>query len=641
MIRSIGVTLFLIVLFIGAKSQDIFLGDTTFVVDEKKAFLNTRSFVESGAYNETDFVYQRMEWEIDPAVRYISGKVTSHFKSKVTELDTLYMDLHQNLQVDSIVYHNSSIAFIHSVNKLIILLSEMNSGTIDSVSIYYRGVPPSSGFGSFEANTHGPGNTPVLWTLSEPYGAMEWWPCKQSLADKIDSMDIIVSTPEIYRTASNGVVISDEVENGRRVMHWKHRYPIATYLVAIAVTNYATYSDTLYLNDGRSIDILNYVYPEQLEDTKTKTGISTEIMQLYNELIGEYPFANEKYGHAQFGWGGGMEHQTMSFMGAFTFRLIAHEMAHQWFGDYITLGTWQDIWLNEGFATYLNALAIERLRPEEWPSWKKSTVEQITNSTAGSVFVDDTASVSRIFNYRLSYLKGSYLLHMLRWVIGDDAFYAGLQNYFNDPEVANGFATNDQLVAHMEQAGDTTLQAFFEDWYYGEGYPIYTLTYWLKENNKVEIQMSQTTSHTSVEFFEMPVPVRFYNSDRTKSADFTLNNTSNNQVFTLDPGFEVAKIELDPDYWLISRLSQIVKVPEVSQKQRLNIYPNPSIGLLNLSMPDNDQLIKSSIYSMDGELLKVFNGSNNMLNISNLSSGTYLLKVETRKNIFREKLIKY
>ena len=638
--RSFFISVFFVLIALLSSSQDIFLENNDLVQKEKKAFISKHSFSENTTYKNTDFIYQRMEWEVDPAVRYISGKVTSYFKGNTENLDSIQIDLHQNLEIDSILSGTQELQFSHTNNKLSIFFPvSVQPGEIDSFSVFYHGIPTNSGFGSFETNVHGENETPVLWTLSEPYGAMEWWPCKQSLLDKIDSIDVIVTTPSAYKTASNGKLVSNEITGNKRTMHWKHRHPIATYLVAIAVTNYAEYSDTLRLDNNRVIDILNYVYPETLDNAKSETAATVEIMALYNELVGEYPFANEKYGHAQFGWGGGMEHQTMSFMGSFNFRLIAHELAHQWFGDYITLGSWQDIWLNEGFATYMNALAYEHLRPEEWPVWKRNTVESITSSADGSVFVTDTTSVSRIFSGRLSYSKGAYLLHMLRWVLGDDAFFSGIRSYFNDPEIANGFASTAQLIHHFEIAGDTTLQEFFDDWYYGEGYPTYLLKYWHQQDNQIKVELSQTTSHSSVDFFEMPVPVRLYNADRTQSADFRLNHIQKEQIFTLNPGFMVAEIELDPDYWLLRKTAQIVAVSD-QDLGTITIYPNPAQNEVYIALPAGTTILSTKIFSLEGECVKQFPGQQTTLNISGLSSGIYTIQLETGKGIFVDKIVK-
>ena len=121
------------------------------------------------------------------------------------------------------------------------LIESENFVLYDFFTVYYHGEPGNTGFGSFSQAKHG--DVPIIWTLSEPYGALDWWPCKQSLTDKIDSINIIVTSPEPYRTASNGVLVSEIISNGKRTMHWKHRYPIVTYLVAVAVTNYTDYSD--------------------------------------------------------------------------------------------------------------------------------------------------------------------------------------------------------------------------------------------------------------------------------------------------------------------------------------------------------------------------------------------------------------
>ncbi len=607
--------------------------------EEKSHFIKKSAFVESQNYALTDFVYQKMEWEINPDVLYIKGVVTTWFKSKTQNLNEIEFDLYSSMIVDSVVYNNQELTFSHIQDKIIITLPEsLNEGQLDSVSVYYQGIPNNSGFDAFSKTVHN--NVPNIWTLSEPYGAMEWWPCKQSLVDKIDSIDIIVTCPEEFKTASIGVLVSETVSNEFRTMHWKHHFPIATYLVAISVTNYVSYSDFLELDDGRNIEILNYVYPEYLTKAKEKSPRTVEIMALFNELIGEYPFASEKYGHAQFGWGGGMEHQTMSFMGHLDFGLVAHELAHQWFGDYITLGSWQDIWLNEGFATYLTGLSYEHIETDWWEVWKKSNVNRIVSQPGGSVFVTDTTDIGTIFSGRLSYSKGAYILHMLRWILGDDDFYAGVQNYFNDPEIANGFARTNQLVKHMEIAGDTTLTEFFDDWFYSEGFPVYSAIFSPTETNELKIVLSQTTSHQSVSFFEIPVPVRVYNSSRTDSADFRLVHTINNQEFIVNPVFKVAELKIDPDYWLVSKTHEIVSVPTIPALNKILVYPNPFSETISLFIPTDQQVISTKLFSSDGALLMEFIGDKTTFNWSGFSAGIYIIQIKTSKEIFEQKVVK-
>jgi aminopeptidase N len=624
---------------IRAQQSGAFFSEKEALQEGNRFFLKS-NFKENNDYNLYDLIYQRMEWSINPGVRYIKGKVTSCFVSQTDSLSKIDFNLHDSLTVDSVIHRAQQIDFTQNANILSIQFNQsLNNQEIDSISVYYEGEPGNSGYGSFVQSEHD--GVPIIWTLSEPYGALDWWPCKQSLADKIDSIDILVTTPEAYRTASNGVLICDSVSHGKRTMHWKHRFPIATYLVAIAATNYVTYSDFLILPDKRKIEILNYVFPENLEDAKEKTPVTADIMQLYNDIIGEYPFASEKYGHAQFGWGGGMEHQTMSFMGNFNFELVAHELAHQWFGDFITPASWQDIWLNEGFATYLTGLTYENLLDGVWwPQWKKVNTELITNSPSGSVFVDDTTNVSSIFSSRLSYSKGAYLLHMLRWILGDTNFFDGLRSYFNDPTVANGFATTQQFVQHMENAGDTTLNEFFTDWFFGEGFPLYSASYSQENSELFHIRLSQTTSDPSVEFFEMPVPVRVYNFDKTDSSDFRLINTINNQEFTVNPGFQVAELKIDPDKWLVSKTAEILKTPHIKISEEFRVFPNPFENRLNVLLPTGYKNSNTSIFITEGKLLKTFSSDQTLFDVSKLRKGMYIIRVETMESTFAKVVIK-
>jgi aminopeptidase N len=187
-------------------------------------------------------------------------------------------------------------------------------------------------------------------------------------------------------------------------------------------------------------------------------------MNLYADLFEPYPYADEKYGHAEFGWGGGMEHTTVSFMGGLGRGLIAHELGHQWFGDKVTCGSWQDVWLNEGFATYLAGMVIENLDGEaDFRSWKQDQISSVTYYPDGSVYIpaQDTTSVNRIFSSRLSYNKGSMVLHMLRKKLGDAVFFQGLREYLDDPNLAYGYAKTPDLMQHLESASGEDLTEFF------------------------------------------------------------------------------------------------------------------------------------------------------------------------------------
>ncbi len=580
-----------------------------------------------------DVVYHRFEWEIDPAVRYIQGTVTTHFVSQMEGLNTVSFDLHADLDVEEIWYHGSPLtSYFHSPDhKLDIELpAPLAENILDSIHIRYAGVPPGNGLGSFTQRTHGPDEIPIIWTLSEPYGQRDWWPGKQDLIDKIDSIDVIVTSPQEYRTASNGVLISDEVVGDNRIMHWKHRYPITGYLVAIAVTNYLTFSQQASLPDGTSLEILNYVFPESLPQFQQNAGKVIAVMELYNELFGTYPFAEEKYGHAQFLFPGGMEHQTMSFMFNLSDLLVSHELAHQWFGDMVTCGSWQDIWLNEGFATYLEGLIYENgLGGKTFDIWLQEKIDQIVQQPGGSVWVNDTTDVGRIFSGRLSYSKGSMLLHMLRWKLGDDAFFLALRNYLNDPELTHGFARTEDLQRHLEEAGGQDLDEFFADWFFGEGYPSYTVQ-WSKNGSRVRMEVSQRTSHPSVDFFEMPLPIQL--ADQEKDTILVLDLTASGQEFEFELGFEPDSLYIDPDRWILSAGNQVTFTTPVTDPGvpvvNLRLFPNPAGERLYIDTDTEDsRFLSLGLFTIDGKQLRRM-PFRREINVDDLSPGTYILHLK-------------
>ncbi len=588
-----------------------------------------------------DIKYHRLEWEVDPAVYYIKGRVTTYFVPDEDNFSVVNFDLASSYSNVEALFHGKPVlAEVHSGNNLQIKLgTSLEKGKLDSITVIYEGAPPVEQFRSFVADTHNA--TPQIWTLSEPYGAKDWWPCKQDLNDKIDSIDVFVTTPSKYKAASNGLLKSEVANGSKMTYHWKHRYPIPAYLIAIGVTNYTVYSDFVSLEDGGSVEVLNYVYPESLEDAQARTGFTGASMESFNELFITYPFKEEKYGHAMFGFGGGMEHQTMSFMGGFSDLLQSHELAHQWFGDYITCGSWEDIWLNEGFATYLEGLTKQYLYETQdlWEAWKQNNINSIVSQPGGSVWVNDTTSVGRIFDSRLSYKKGAMLLHMLRWTLGDDVFFEGVRNYLNDPDLKYGYAKTADLIHHLEVTSGKSLQEFFNDWFYGEGYPIYQLEWWNTENG-VLVKLNQQTSHESVDFYEMDVPIQI----KGVIGDTTvrLSHTYTGQEYNITLDFEANEIVFDPEKWLVA-LNEITYLGLSSPDEKevhYEVFPNP---VENEVFIKGDGMIQEvELFDVNGKLIKSekVNANHYKLSTSVLTSGTYFLTIHDFSKVIRKKIVK-
>lgn len=626
-------------------SQKISFQDNTDLIAKTESLrFNQQGFHRTTrAGTNIDVIYTRFCWDVDPAVRFVKGNLSKHFKALV-DVSSIIFELNNNMVIDSIIFRGNEVtwAYISDFEFSVELAATVVQNEIDSLKIYYQGTPVTeSGFGSFETAEHE--GVPVMWTLSEPYGAKDWWPGKNDLHDKIDSIDVMIRTPSQYRAVSHGMLQSEIPDGNHTVYHFKHRYPIVSYLVAFAVTNYVVFTQYAVLN-GDSIPIINYVYPEDSATIASQVANTYEMLQLFDTLFTPYPFRNELYGHAQFSRVGGMEHQTMSFMGYFSHDIISHELAHSWFGNMVTLSSWHDIWVNEGFATYSTGLSFEHMYDGYWwPVWKNIAVTRITAEPDGSVYVEDTTSVSRIFNSRLSYYKGAYLLHMIRWIIGDQAFYTAIRNYLNDPMLAYRFATHDDVKSHFEAASGRDLTSFFDKWYYGEGYPIYGIEVLnLQDSDELLVTIHQQTSHPSVEFFDMPVPLRLYGEGQ--EIDLLCNHTFSGQQFIFPrPPFSIDSVKFDPDLWLIATLDYIsLGISSVNQ-QAINVYPNPANDYLEVSIADR-WVEEVSIFNISGQevYLKPFSQSNEKfkIDISQLQKGIYILKVKTGSGIYSGKFVK-
>jgi len=592
-----------------------------------------------------DVVYQRCEWTIDPNISpaAISGTITCYFKTIKDNLQELVFDLKNNngkMIVDSIMYQGNSVTFTHDGDMIRIPFSEpFQIDVIDSISITYHGNPVQTGLGSFTRSSHA--GKPIIWTLSAPYGAADWFPCKNDVTDKVDSVDIFIKVPKGNLAASNGKLISIEaVDNEWDIHHWRHNYPIATYLICLAVTNYEAYSDWYVRSETDSLEILNYVYPESLTSAQNNTPKTIESMGFFERRFGTYPYSDEKYGHAQFGWGGAMEHQTMSFMINFNYDLIAHELSHQWFGNMITCGSWPDIWLNEGFATYATALYQEEYYPNAWAGWKNKTISNVVSSTKGSVYCQDTANVSQLYSERLVYNKGALVLHTLRWVIGDDAFFQTMWNYAHDPALRYGSAVTSDFIAHAEAASGKDLTDFFDTWIYKEGYPTYTFNVEQTDPQNATFILSQKPSHESVSCFKMPVPVLFKGAETDTLIVF--DNNALEQSFSFSPGFIIKSITFDPNRWLICKhKSLFVGIDDISvEANSIHVFPNPTTGEwrienggLNIENIEIFDVFGKSVMFIEHPTLR--GGLGGLL-----PSGVYFIRIQTDNGVVTKKVVK-
>jgi aminopeptidase N len=589
-----------------------------------------------------DITYHKLEFTVNPgaATKFISGKVTTTYTA-LANMNTITFDMANELTVSNVKKGATNLTFVESGNNelVITLPATQTTGTSATIEVTYSGTPPNNGMGSFEKTTHN--GSPIIWTLSEPFGARDWWPCKQDLNDKISSIDVFITAPAQYTSVSNGVEPEAPVISGsNKITHFHHGYPIPAYLIAIAVTNYSVYNQ-IGGTEPNTYPIINYIYPEDFIDAQPQLDITPEILNLYETLFEVYPFHNEKYGHAQFSWGGGMEHTTVSFMVNFDRQLIAHELGHQWFGDKVTCGTWNDIWLNEGFATYLAALVIENFDGlDPFVLEKEGMINYITSSPNGNVYLTDAqaTNVNRIFSSRLSYNKGAMVLEMLRFKLGDTAFFQGVRNYLADPNLAYKYAVTANFQAHMEAVYGQSLTEFFDDWIYNQGYPTYTITAQNWGTGQAKFTVNQAQSDASVSYFEMPVPVRVYGSGG-QQADLVLDNTFDGQEILKAVPFQVTSVEFDPERHLISANSTITLGNQAFDLEKaIAIYPNPSSDVLHIQMPSTTSLEKVIIYNNLGQ--KVMENSSLDFSVAGLAAGVHYINIQTADGTFHKKFIK-
>jgi aminopeptidase N len=552
------------------------LGDHLCSVSKRMSFnsLNER-FSDYPGDSTIDVTYYKLDLNITTSPDFLSGRATIQLTSETSILNSFFLDFEDNMVVDSITVGNNPLTFSQSNDKLFITLNTpVTSGNSLTIDIKYHGIPKSTGIGSFVFGQNQ--GTSAIWTLSEPYGAKTWFPNKDNPSDKADSSDVWITVASNLTGVSNGIL---EVEidngNGTKTYKWKSRYPIAPYLISLAIAEYSTHTNYYHYTPQDSMLIIDYIYPQNLSKVLPLLDEMPQMMAVMSGFFSQYPFINEKYGHAEFGVLAGMEHQTISSMGAFFTDIIIHELTHQWFGDKVTCAKWEDIWVNEGFAVYGEALYRQAVfSQDDYATYIKSIMARAKNAQ-GTIYVQDINNEDEIFNADRTYAKGGVVVHMLRGVLGDNVFFQTLKAYMNDPRYAYGSATIDDFKNVAESVSGTDLDYFFNEWIYGENYPRYNVDWSHNQISgnayNVSVRITQT-QNTFPAFFTMPITMRINTADGD-----TLLNVFNNQIdqtFVITINSEPISLDFDPDNWIMDDVTGNIFILPAAYELTQN-YPNP------------------------------------------------------------------
>ncbi len=508
-----------------------------------------------------DIEHYTLRLTLFPEARHIVGQVTIRGRATAA-VESVSVDLSTALTVKRVLWEGAPIPFLHAQDRVSVALP-LAAGQPFTIVIEYSGQPILFGrfpSGMFFAQHSG---FPVVATLSEPHGAPAWWPCVDDPADKATA-DIEVTVPPGYVVASNGLL--DDVRthpDGWRTYVWRERYPIATYLISITATNFVEFSDVYQARDGTTMPLLYFVYPEHVDRARRAFPITRDALRIFAELFGEYPFLAEKYGMAEFPWGGAMEHQTMTSIGSSALtsvNTIVHEAAHQWWGNMVTLRTWHDIWLNEGFATYSEILFRERMfGADPGQLLRERDDGRASGWLRGTVYAEN--ATDPFDDIPAIYTKGAWVVHMLRYLLGDERFFAALREYGRRFAYAN--ASTDDLQNVFSEFYGESLRWFFEQWVYAPMRPIYAFAWSVEPEEggyRLRLRLRQQQEHpiprqdaTLPPVYIMPVEFTLRYADGTSEVKRVWNR-AREEEFTFLLKRPPVRVVFDERGWILKEV---------------------------------------------------------------------------------------
>lgn len=494
-----------------------------------------------------DVLHYNLFIDISIVEEEISGKAVLKIFCSDSELT---LDFYDNMDIGLLTVNSIPAEYEHDKNLLTINLPSHENDTT-TIIIEYEGTPELHGLGSFNFDYYN--GKPFVYTLNEPVYAPTWFPCNDMPDDKA-TYDISIAAEPGLVSLSNGILVDEYKENDKQVYHWRTYYPTSTYLVCFYTAEYVRFTqDYISLNATDTMQIDYYVTPDLLDDAKKEFEDHPKYINVLASIFGEYPFINEKYAVAQFLWSyGAMEHQTITGIGAnfisgrkFSRDILIHEIAHHWWGNSVGPKSWKDIWLNEGFSSYAEALYYEKVSGKD--ALTSTMISKRREFTDTKLYDPE----GNIFT-KTVYDKGAWVLHMLRYELGDDLFFKILREYYK--RFAYGNASTQDFKIICEEISGKNLDSFFDQWVYkGKGIieAQYNWIQTLEQNGKyyVELKIKQVSKYYELYEFPLEVELVTSNKENIKKRFFV---DEKEETFELNSKYEIISIKIDPEFRLLA-----------------------------------------------------------------------------------------
>ena len=606
--------------------------------------------------NQYDQQFVFIDLAVNDSNTYISGSVKYKLKAKNQGIDTIYFEFTPELVVDSVQINSQNVLYYQSHDTILAFSQNtLPQGSSFWVQVWYHGFSTSGGqYGGLTNTLSVIYNVHATWTLSETWHLHCWLPCKQDLTDKLDSAWIFITVDSDLKAGSNGVLINiTPMGSGKVRYEWKTHHSIDYYLLSLAVSKYYEYD--IYAHPAGysdSILIQNYIYdtPQCINDNLWIIDKTPAIINLFCDKYGLYPFADEKYGHSMCPFGGGMENQTMTSLGYFDPGLIAHELSHQWFGDHITCASWQDIWVNEGFATYSQYLYEQNLSSQASADVNmrychtRAKLEPLK-----SVYVpfSEIWNEQRILSYNITYAKGSAIIHMIRYLCENDSLFFTALKQLNI-QYADSVLIGKDVQHVFENITGKSFEDFFNQYYYGEGFPIYKLI-WQQDStitgfSDLTIKLEQQGSSSTNNLFTIPIQIKLSFASKPDSV-LVIQPNQNVEFFHVNVnGNKVSSLTFDPQNWLLDSLTGISQGIGMvgSDDFFIIIYPNPASENIYFQY-SGPNIFKGDLflYDLSGRevLCQSLNSNFTIIPIRNIKPGMYLSEIKGNHMLLTRKVL--